>query len=781
MTTTAPPPTTTGSRPARRRPAPVRWAQELGLGLRLSTGGDRSGWARLALIAGGIGLGVLALLLAASVPSVLAARDARFDARAIDWTGDQGPARDDTLLVAAAFSDFRDDMIMVVLVQAEGPAAPAPPGVERLPGPGEIVVSPALARLLGSPDGALLEGRWGEEVVGTIGPAGLAGPDEYLAYAGTDVLEPALSSRIDTWGSTSRGAGTRDVLLVLLGAVLLAVLLVPVLIFVATAVRFGGEARDRRLAALRLVGADAAMTRRVAAGETLGGALAGLVVGGALYALVRGAVPGLVPRSLGFFPGDLRPDVGLATLVVVLVPVLAVVATQAALRRVVVEPLGVVRHAAERRRRLWWRPVLPLVGLVLLQPLRSGPPVTSAAQVSVAAGLVVLLLGVAFLLPWLVEATVRRSGAGPVAWELAMRRLQLESGTAVRAVSGVVVAVTGLIALQGMTAAIEHEYAADTARVDRHFDARVTDYLVAGEDDPAARWRDVLAGSPGVAEVDVVSTVAVVAGGSAGTAHVGSCATLAVQASLGSCRDGDVFVVPAAGGARPAAGATLVAEDAPGATWTVPDGVQVVEPSEELRAFGPLPQFELFVTPAAAAGFAPPPSWVTALVVLDPTDADALERLRTTVGRADVRTDLASFEPEDVTPTLRAVREVLLVGTVGLLVVIGASMLVNVVEQLRERRHLLAALSALGTRRRTLGASVMLQVAVPMVLGLVLAAATGTALATALQASAEAPLVVDWRGIGLTTGVAALVVVATTAASLPLLWRLTSPGGLRRE
>ncbi len=123
----------------------------------------------------------------------------------------------------------------------------------------------------------------------------------------------------------------------------------------------------------------------------------------------------------------------------------------------------------------------------------------------------------------------------------------------------------------------------------------------------------------------------------------------------------------------------------------------------------------------------------------------------------------------------------LLAGATALLLLIGASMLVNVVEQLRERRRLLAVLMAFGTRRRTLAWSVLYQVAVPVVLGLALAVATGTGLASILQTAAEAPIRFDWRGIGLTSGAAALVVLLTTAASLPLLWRLTRPGGLRSE
>jgi hypothetical protein len=70
---------------------------------------------------------------------------------------------------------------------------------------------------------------------------------------------------------------------------------------------------------------------------------------------------------------------------------------------------------------------------------------------------------------------------------------------------------------------------------------------------------------------------------------------------------------------------------------------------------------------------------------------------------------------------------------------------------------------------------------VPVALGLTLAVLTGTGLAMVLQALADAPISVDWHGIGATSGVAALVVLLTTTASLPLLWRLTKPGGLRSE
>jgi hypothetical protein len=62
-------------------------------------------------------------------------------------------------------------------------------------------------------------------------------------------------------------------------------------------------------------------------------------------------------------------------------------------------------------------------------------------------------------------------------------------------------------------------------------------------------------------------------------------------------------------------------------------------------------------------------------------------------------------------------------GALVVLVLIAAGLLIGMVEQLRERRRLLAALLAVGVRRRTLGGALLVQTAVPVLLGLALAVA----------------------------------------------------------
>ncbi len=782
----------------RRRGLPARWAGELALGMRLSVAGGRPAWVRLTMISLGVALGVAMLLVAASIPAATAARDARLTARDVDWSQTLGRGAD-TLLIKRADTQYRDIEIYGRVVWPEGKRAPLPPGVTRWPGSGQVLVSPALARLLagdGSADeragaGARLSDRWDARVVGTIGAEGLAGPGEYAFYLVSDRLTADSASRVRSFGETLAEYGLPP-LLMLLGAVGVVALLLPVAIFVTTAVRFGGEARDRRLAALRLFGADIAMTRRIAAGETLVGALLGLALGGLLYLAVRLLVEGTSLADASFHPADLRPVPALTVLIVVLVPVTAVLVTLSALRRVAAEPLGVVRLGGDHRRRLWWRFILPVAGLALLYPLRDGlSEQAEGFEVQAMAGIAALLIGVALLLPWVVEAAVRRLRGGSVAWELAVRRLQLDSGTAVRAVSGIAVSVAGAIALHGLFGAVQTQFTAQNNRDTGRFQVMVlpTSEIGPGWAAERRRWEIALRDAQGVRAAADMMSVPAAPQRSEGTSdnialRVGSCAVLRLEAQIGDCADGDTFVVasPAAPSPRPGTAYTLGGSDGTASEssprWTLPADARTASAHP-----GPLRASEsmILVTPSALRGTAFTPISITYYAGLDPADPDAFDRLRNAAGRLDPTAHVQLVNTRAFDGVLPAVRQGLLAGALALLLLIGASLLVNVAEQLHERRRLLAVLIAAGTPRGTLSASLLYQIAIPVLLGLVLAVLTGTALSTILQVAAGASIRFDWIGIGATSGAAALVVLLTTAAGLPLLRRLTRAGGLRSE
>ena len=83
------------------------------------------------------------------------------------------------------------------------------------------------------------------------------------------------------------------------------------------------------------------------------------------------------------------------------------------------------------------------------------------------------------------------------------------------------------------------------------------------------------------------------------------------------------------------------------------------------------------------------------------------------------------FTASQRTAKYTSIRTGLFVGSTCVLALIGASLLVSQLEQLRERRKLLSSLVAFGTRRRTLSLSVLWQTAIPVGLGLVLATTVG--------------------------------------------------------
>ncbi|MFE0047381.1 FtsX-like permease family protein [Streptomyces albireticuli] len=784
----------TGTNPRPAGPTGVAaWLRDLTTGARFALTGGRDGRLRTALTAVGVGLGVTLLLIAASVPEVLSQRSHRETARAVPTEASErlDPAAD-TLLVRAVETDFRDKPVRGTLVRADGPEAPVPPGLDRLPAPGEMVLSPALERLLKSDAGALLRDRFAHRLVGTISDAGLAGPDELYYYIGSDRLgTDAHAVRVDRFGDGA-DLPPPDPAALVLGALGCVVLLMPVAVFLATAVRFGGGERDRRLAALRLVGADVRTIRRIAAGEALCGALAGLAVGACLFLFVRRFAADVTIREAAVFPADLAPSAPLAALVTLGVPAVAVVVTLFALRRVAVEPLGVTRGGAARRRRLWWRLLVPAAGVALLVPGFTGAdPMTYGISVDtcrVVAGAALLLVGVTALLPWLVERCVARLRGGPVAWQLAVRRLQLNSGPAARAVSGITVAVAGAIAIQMFLAGTQ----SGPPRPEEPSHSALHGRFRPGTAAEVHGWVDRLKATEGVTGVTgFVERYADKENGgpfSVTTLTIGDCATLRELAGIGECRDGDTFVAQEPDGdvdtARrfPPGTKLTIKEWAEGPSartfrWTVPTTARVVPTRPD--AIGEH-RFGVLATPSAVDVAKIPDAETTFGVKVRPGDPDAIERVRNTAAAIDpaLRIWRAGGVVKD--DHYAAVRQGLLIGAVLVLALIGASMLVSTVEQLRERRRLLSALVASGVPRSTVGWSVLWQTAIPVTLGLALAVAGGLALGRATLALIGRT-VTDWTAFLPLVGAGAGLIVLVTLASLPPMWRLMRPDGLHTE
>lgn len=764
------------------------WLRELLLGARMALAGGRSGLARAALTALGVGLGVAMLLAAVSIPHMMQARSDRGAARADQNYGMQVERTERSTLVGTAETEYRDTPIRGRLLQPEGSRPVVPPGLTALPRPGEMVVSPALARLLVTPEGALLRERLPYPTTGLIGDEGLQGPGELAFYLGTDRLtaETPGVGRRNAFGDVNTSEGLDPVLLLLV-VIIFVVLLLPVAMFVASAIRFGGDSRDRRLAGVRLVGADTGMARRIAAGEAMLSALLGLAAGAVMFLAGRSFTDSVELMGISVFPSDVQPDPVLGALIVLAVPAAAVVVTVLSLRRVMIEPLGVVRRGGDTRRRLWWRLLMPALGVLLLLPLVGSVSKESEgfSEWQVIGGVCFILLGVATLLPWLVQSVVRRIHGGPVAWQLAVRRLQLDGSMSARAVTGVAVAVAGAIGLQMMFAAVEANYQRFSGQDATRAQLSTSTRMPHGWSD-AAGFAARLAATPGVTSVLPRSVVSLnlpaLPNGEQPSAPltIGECDVLRRLADVGDCADGDAFLVENLDVPAPAPGSTVTLnEEGEEGSWTVPAGARTVRGLNDPMNGDTV---GVLATPAAlSAALRDRPMLLQALITVDPAAADMADRVTNTRWQLDPLGTTWELNPTIVDNKFAQIRRGLFAGAAATLLLIGASLLVVVLEQLRDRRKLLAVLVAFGTRRRTMSWAILWQTAVPVVLGLVLACAAGVGLGAVLLRIIGAPVAIDWAGIGVVSALAGAVILLVTALSLPVLWRLMRAEGLRTE
>ncbi|MEZ0066929.1 hypothetical protein ABIA32_002942 [Streptacidiphilus sp. MAP12-20] len=773
------------------------WLRDLRLGARFAVGG-REGWFRTLLTALGVGCAVALLMLATALPGMMNARNARGAARELANFGGPLTASATTLLVRDADTTFHGDAVHGELVKPEGSRVPTPPGLAAWPGGATMYVSPALRSLLASPEGALLKQRLPYRDVGTVGDAGLVGPGELVYYAGDASLTVAPSGsssvyRTDRIGGHLVSAGLSPMLM-LLTVITFVVLLVPVAVFLATVVRIGGERRDRRLAALRLVGVDIRGTHRVASGEALVGAMAGVLAGFGIFLLARQLVSAVDLLGLSVFPSDLAPQAALVGWIALVVPLLAVAVTTLSLRGVTIEPLGVMRNSAPPRRRLWWRLPAPVGGTLLLLSTTLGSSFSDSMQRQLIAGVVLLLIGVTTLLPWLMERIVGRLGGGPVPIQLGSRRLQLSGGAAARAVSGVAVAVAGAIAVQSLFAGVSGQFTSGTGRdlsraqagiAASLADARQADAVVA----KLRGTQGVLGATKLLSDYDA----ALPGTGQRLTVYVGDCSTLAEYTGLTDCAPGGAYLVKAPLNdpmsdpvplVRPGQRVDLhgSAPDpqhpASSAYWTVPASLRTVPfrkgPDGTTRA-------GLFVTPQALDPQRLSTAILTSDIRLAPDDPDAIERARTVVATTVPGLQIQVYAETTTDRKFANIQRGLMVGAIVTLLLIAIGMAVSMTEQLRERRRLLAVLVAFGTKRSTLALSVLWQSAVPVVIGLVLALAGGLGLGALLMRMTMRTIRFDWAMVATMTGAGAAAVAVATLLSLPALWRLMRADGLRTE
>ncbi|MGW9193047.1 FtsX-like permease family protein [Micromonospora chersina] len=420
--------------------------------VRLSLAGGREAAVRLAVIATAVALGVGMLLATLAGMNAVNAQNQRYA-----WlnTAVAPAAADpsiDPLWWLIREDYFHGDSIGRVEVAATGPDSPVPPGIPRLPGPGEYYVSPALGELLHTTPAAQLGDRFPGHEVGTIGEAALPSPDSLLIVIGRtpgdlEELGARKATQIMTTSPSvcSRGCyvGINHDGMALVLSIVAVALLFPVLIFIGTATRLAATRREQRFAAMRLIGATPRQISVISAVESVLAAAVGTAVGFGLFLALRPGLAAIPFTGERFFTADLSLTLVDVLAVALGIPLGAVVAAWLALRRVQISPLGVARRVTPKPPRAWR--LIPLVaGLVeLTYFIGRRPPTTNGQLTAYLSGFLLILTGLLLAGPWLtmLGARLLAGRASRPATLIAGRRLADNPRAAFRSVSGLIVAL----------------------------------------------------------------------------------------------------------------------------------------------------------------------------------------------------------------------------------------------------------------------------------------------------------------------------------------------------
>jgi hypothetical protein len=732
----------------------------IAFGLRLALAGGRETVARLVVIAAAVAVGVGMLLTVVAGTHAVSAQNARYA-----WlnTGLEPSTVDENgpLWWKVRLDRYDGRGVVHIDVAAIDGTAPVPPGMSRLPGPDEYLVSPALADLIASVPADRLGDRYRGRQIGTLGDAALPGPEALIAVVGRapdDLAGLPRATRVGSIMATDPAecdkchVGSRSDAIKMLLAIVGAAILFPLLILVAGATRLTAARREQRFAAMRLIGATPRQISMLSAVESTTSAALGTVVGFGLYLAIRPALLTISFTLEPFHSADLA--IGWLDVLAVAfgVPLLAALAARVALRRVRISPLGVVRRVTPRPPRAWR--LVPLVlGVLELVYFLGRRPATSDGQIlAYVSGILLMMIGLVVAGPWLtmVGSRLLALWSGRPATLIAGRRLADDPRTGFRAVSGLMLAlfvtsvatgvITTLVAERGPGAggpafsnAVAQSFyreALPVEEVDRTLDPL------------AARLR----ATPGVRSVTLVRENAEFPGPTAEFPGFVPCADLAADPALGRCEPG----------ARVA---------------SVADGL--VDYRDNEGNLLPWPATDL-----APADLEALP--VVSIVVNTDGSTAAMEHVRTALaGAYPLATATAGTAGEwesDFTDTLVQWQRLADVVIVTSLAVAGCSLAVSVAGGISERKRPFSLLRLTGVQVSVLRRVVVLESAVPLLVVAVLATGGGFLAAQLFLTSQFGYDLVAPDPVYYVIVVAGLVAsLAIIASTLPLLRRLTGP------
>jgi hypothetical protein len=246
------------------------------------------------------------------------------------------------------------------------------------------------------------------------------------------------------------------------------------------------------------------------------------------------------------------------------------------------------------------------------------------------------------------------------------------------------------------------------------------------------------------------------------------------------CKPGDVFVAP--GVAASSAPVKMSIDRNPRRDGRMSNSRSLFTIPGTAHGIPGLAPTHVYATPEAVRNLKLPYSEPNLYVTVQPKFAPkyVVEDIYNTASALSV-TAIPNQDSNRPSQAYSQISQGMKIGALITLTLIGLSLLVVGLEQLQERRRVLAVLGAFGTKRTTLALSIFFQAAIPMVLGIALSLTIGAALGSAIVSLARVPITFNPSDTALMFGAGAIVVCFITLLSLPAITRLTRADGLRTE
>ena len=337
----------------------------------------------------------------------------------------------------------------------------------KTPRPGEYYLSKALADAVAEyPEDNILA-RFGKNTkyLGVIPSEYTASPDALMIVRGASAEEVAESDAFtksqgqpsyfaNVYRTDANGLKSDakiDPVAVIVFGVGGTILLFPIVIFVSVATQLGAAQREKRYAALRLIGATKWQVGRVLMLESLLASVVGVIIGLGAFWLLQAPLQDFKMDGMRFNPGDLALTGTQYALIIGLTLGLTMFVNWRRMRRAQISPLGVSRSVEKVKKLRAWRALVPALGIAFFAWLSSKPgrdwldanKESAMPLVLLTTALLLVMFGLILAGGWLTNklSLLAARWANNASMLIAGKRTAVHSRTVFRSVSGVVLAL----------------------------------------------------------------------------------------------------------------------------------------------------------------------------------------------------------------------------------------------------------------------------------------------------------------------------------------------------